>query len=101
MHYQNRRRCRVSEVFGKALKALDKEGSSHSASAKPSLPSTFYRALVKDFAECQEVLDKEKQSSRRRVTETTSLTSVLGECLPANTRQRIRQWGPHARFFAE
>jgi hypothetical protein len=45
---------------------LGKEGSAHSTSTKPSLPSTFSRALDKDFAECQEVLGKEKSSSRRR-----------------------------------
>jgi hypothetical protein len=60
--------------------ALDKEGSAHSASTKPSLPSTLFRALDKDFVECQEVLGKEKQPSRRRVTETASLPSV---CRPA------------------
>jgi hypothetical protein len=26
---------------------------------------------------------------------------VFAECLPASTRQRIRQRGPHVRFFAE
>jgi hypothetical protein len=62
---------------------LGKEGSAHSASVKLSLLSTFSRALGKDFAECQEVLGKEKQPSRRRVTETASLPSVLGD-----TRQR-------------
>jgi hypothetical protein len=39
--------CRVPEALGKALKTLGKEGSAHSASAKPSLPSTFSRALGK------------------------------------------------------
>jgi hypothetical protein len=63
--------------------ALGKESSTNSTSAMASLPSTFYRALGKDFAECQSVLDKEKWSSRRRVTETTPLSSVLGD-----TRQR-------------
>jgi hypothetical protein len=63
--------------------ALGKEGSAHSVSVKPSLLSTFSRALGEVFAECQEVLDKEKQPSRRRVTETASLPSVLD-----NTRQR-------------
>jgi hypothetical protein len=52
--------------------ALNKEGSTHSASAKSSLPSTFSRAL-----------GKEKQPLRRRVTETASLPSV-----PGDTRQR-------------
>jgi hypothetical protein len=57
--------------------ALGKDGSTHSASAKPSLSSTFSRALGK------EVLGKEKQPLRRWVTETTSLPSV-----PGDTRQR-------------
>jgi hypothetical protein len=81
--YRNRRLCRVPEALGKALKTLGKEGSTHSASAKPSLPSTFSRALGKDIAECHEVLGKEKQPSWRRVTETASLPSVRGD-----TRQR-------------
>jgi hypothetical protein len=37
---------------------LGKEGSTNSTSATASLSSTFYRALGKDFAECQPVLDK-------------------------------------------
>jgi hypothetical protein len=84
--------------------ALGKEGSTNSTSAKVSLSSTFYRALDKDFAECQSVLGKEKRLSRRRVTETAPLPSVLGdtrqrsylfaECLPTCTRQRIHQRVP-------
>jgi hypothetical protein len=66
--------------------ALGKEGSTHSASAKPSLPSTFSRALGKDFAECQEVLGKEKQPSRRQMTETASLPSV---CRPALGKESV------------
>jgi hypothetical protein len=62
---------------------LGKESSTNSTSATTSLPSTFYRALSKDFAECQSVLGKEKRLSRRRVTETAPLPSVLGD-----TRQR-------------
>jgi hypothetical protein len=48
-----------------------------------TLPSTFYRALGKDFAECHSVLGKEKSLSRRLVTKTAPLPSVLGD-----TRQR-------------
>jgi hypothetical protein len=62
---------------------LDKESSANSTSTKASLPSTFSRALGTDFTECQTVLGKEKRPSRRRVTEMTSLSSVLGD-----TRQR-------------
>jgi hypothetical protein len=86
----------VPETLGKALKTLDKlllsvvlgkQGSTYSASAKSSLPSTFSRAL-----------GKEKQPLRRRVTGTESLPSV-----PGDTRQR--SFLPSARekvwFFAE
>jgi hypothetical protein len=52
--------------------ALGIKGSTHSASAKPSLPSTFSRAL-----------GKENQSLRRRVVETVSLPSAS-----VDTRQR-------------
>jgi hypothetical protein len=56
---------------------LGKEGSANSILAKASLPSTFYRALGKDFAECHLVLGKDfaechlvlgkkKRPSRRR-----------------------------------
>jgi hypothetical protein len=43
----------------------------------------FLGHSTKRFAECQRALDKEKQSLRRRVTETASLPSV-----PGDTRQR-------------
>jgi hypothetical protein len=56
--------------------AIYKEGSAHITSTKPSLPSTFSRALGKDFAECQEVLGKEKLSSRRR----GDVDGVFAEC---------------------
>jgi hypothetical protein len=52
--------------------ALGKESSAHSASAKPFLSSTFSRTL-----------GKEKQPLRRRVMETTSLSSA-----PGGTRQK-------------
>jgi hypothetical protein len=58
---------------------LGKESSTNSTSATASLSSTFYRALGKDLAECQSVLDKEKWLSRCRVTETAPLPSVLGD----------------------
>ena len=49
-----------------SAKALGKEGSTNSILAKPSLPSTFFRVLDTDFAECQAVLGKENPPSRRR-----------------------------------
>jgi hypothetical protein len=98
----------VPEALGKLEKhsaqalpsvALSKEGSVNSTSAKPSLPSTFSRALGTDFAECQTVLGKEKPSSRCRddgddvFLECLLINSakklLFAECLPANTRQRI------------
>jgi hypothetical protein len=39
----------------------------------------FLGHSTKRFAECQTALDKEKQSLRRRVTETASLPSVTGD----------------------
>jgi hypothetical protein len=84
--------------------ALGKESSVNSTSATAFLPSTFYRALGKDFAECHSVLGKENPPSRRLVTETAPLPSVLGDtwqrdylfakCPPAYTRQRGHQLGP-------
>jgi hypothetical protein len=53
-------------------------------SVTTSLPSTFYQALDKDFAERYEVLGKEKSPSHRLVTKTEPLPSVLGE-----TRQSV------------
>jgi hypothetical protein len=97
MHYRNRRLCRVPEALGKAWKTLGKECSTHSTSAKPSFPSTFYRALGKDFTECQGVLGKEKPPSQRlcRVSPNTLGKGVtFAECLPASTRQRICQRVP-------
>jgi hypothetical protein len=54
----------------KALTTLGKKISENCISATASLPSTFYRELDKGFAECHQVLDKEKSSSQRLVTET-------------------------------
>jgi hypothetical protein len=63
---------------------LGKKSSTNCTSATTSLMSTFYRTLDKDFAECHSVLGKEKPPSRRLVTETVPLPSVLGD-----TRQRV------------
>jgi hypothetical protein len=41
----------------------------------------FLGHSAKRFAECQTALGKEKQSLRRRVTETASLSSVVGQTL--------------------
>jgi hypothetical protein len=42
---------------------LGKEHLANISSAKGSLPSTFFRTLGKDFAECQKTLGKEKHSA--------------------------------------
>jgi hypothetical protein len=44
--------------------ALDKESLANCTSATTSSPSTYYRALNKDFVECHLVLGKEKSPSR-------------------------------------
>jgi hypothetical protein len=93
MYCLNRRLCRVTEALGKSLKTLGKEGSTHSVSAKPSLPSIFSRAL-----------GKVPENTRQRKTAVTAPDDgddVFAECLPDITRQRIRQWGPHVRYSAE
>jgi hypothetical protein len=98
-HYRNRR---LPEALGKALKTLGKGFAecrtrqrlcrvSHSAKrARHTVhqQSLLYRVLflghsTKWFAECQRTLGKEKQPLRRRLMETASLPSVLGD-----TRQR-------------
>ena len=70
---------------------LGKERSVNCTSATASLPSTFCRALGKDFAECHLALGKEKSPSRRQVTVTDPLSSAF-----CGTRQR----GQFCRVFA-
>jgi hypothetical protein len=77
--------------------ALGKEGSTHSTSAKPSLPSTFSRALNKDFAECQTILGKEKPSSRRR----GDGDDVFAEWHLGQHSAKNPSAGPRVKFFAE
>jgi hypothetical protein len=84
-HYRNRQLCRVPEALGKALKhsakdlpsvALGKEGSAHSASVKPSLPSTFSQALDK-------VVCRVPENTRQRkaaVTAPGDGDGVFAEC---------------------
>jgi hypothetical protein len=57
-HYRNRVLCRVSKTLGKDYFTLGKEHSTIFLSAKGSLPSTFFRTLGKDFAECRKALGK-------------------------------------------
>jgi hypothetical protein len=90
---------------------LDKESSVKCTSATTSLPSNFYRALGKDFVECHTVLGKVKSSSRRLVTETEPLPSVLSdtrqrvslfaECPPDYLSAKRSPAGPFVSTFAE
>jgi hypothetical protein len=75
-HYRNRRLCRVPEALGKALKTLGKEGSAHSASAKPSLPSTFSRALGKEVCRVPDITRQRKAA----VTTPGDGDGVFAEC---------------------
>jgi hypothetical protein len=80
--------------------------SANSTSATASLPSTFYRALVKVFAKCLLALDKEKSSSQCLMTETTPLSSVLGDTISLSsvyrpTLSKGPPAGPFVSFFAE
>jgi hypothetical protein len=47
-HRLNHSKLRLCKLSGSSLSMFFKEGSTHSASAKPSLPSTFSRALGKE-----------------------------------------------------
>jgi hypothetical protein len=74
-HYRNCRLCRVSHSAKKARHTVHRQSL--------LCRVLFLRHSTKRFAECQRALGKEKQSLRRRVTETVSLPSV-----PGDTRQR-------------
>jgi hypothetical protein len=123
-HYQNRTLCRVSEALGKASKTLGKvfvecrtrqRALANSTSTKAYLPSTFFRVLGTEFADCQGVLGKEKSSSRRR----GDGDGVFAECLLIHSAKKLLLYqllcrvptgqhlaknpsaGPFVRFFAE
>jgi hypothetical protein len=66
----------VPEALGKALKTLGKEGSAYSTSAKPSLPSTFSRALGKVVCQMPESTRQRKAA----VTATGDGDGVFTEC---------------------
>jgi hypothetical protein len=71
----------------------------------------FYRALAKDFAECQPVLDKEKSLSQCQVTTTEPVPSVhratlgkgslFAECPLYWHSTKKLPVGPYTRSFAE
>jgi hypothetical protein len=74
-----RHSAKASLHSAKALPSvtLGKERSANCTSATTSLPSTFCRALGKEFTECHLTLGKEKSPSRRKVTVTDPLPSVF------------------------
>jgi hypothetical protein len=84
--------------------ALSKKGSTNSTSAKASLMSTFLGHSVQTLPSARWYSAKKSGRHGAGVTEVASLPSVLGdtrqrsylfaECLPASTRQRIRQRVP-------
>jgi hypothetical protein len=88
----------VSEAFGKSWKTLD-EGFAECDTQQRNFGELyisnglFAEYFLSGFAECQQVLGKEKSPSRRRVTATEPLPSV--HCIPSTvlgeTRQRDRQ----------
>jgi hypothetical protein len=84
LHYRNRALCRVPEALGKAWKTLGKVFAECDTRqielSKYYIGNGFFTEyFLSGFAECQKVLDKEKWLSRRRVTETAPLPSVLGD----------------------
>jgi hypothetical protein len=110
-HYRTQLLCRALRALGKPNKTLGKplgkEVSANCTSATASLPSTFCRALGKD---CHLVLGKEKSPSRRQVTVTEPLSSVLPDTRQRSLLCRVpailalgkeRCSGPPASPFAE
>jgi hypothetical protein len=61
----------------------------------------FLGHSVKWFAECQRTPGKEKQLLRRRVTETTSLPSVLGDTRQRSYLCRVSAWQHSAKNLLE
>ena len=51
-HYRKQELGRVSTTHGEAQKTLGKQHTAYTVTAKVYLPSVFYQAFGKDFAEC-------------------------------------------------
>jgi hypothetical protein len=109
-HYRTQLLCRVSQTLGKGYFTLGKERSANCTSATASLPSTFCRALDKEFVECYLTLGKEKSPSRRQVTVIDPLPSVFfgtrqrgqfAECLLSRPSAKTAPVGPTASPSAE
>ena len=68
-HYRTGLVCGMSNTLGKGLFALGKPHSVKKVTAKALLPSVFFRALGKVFAECQKALGKlfETRSKKQRL----------------------------------
>jgi hypothetical protein len=97
MHYRNRRLCRVAEALGKALKTLGQRGLGTQCIGKAFFAEYF-------FSGTRQSLCRVPENTRQRkavVTAPVDGDDVFAECLPDSTQQRIRQSGPHVRYFAE
>jgi len=81
MHYRIQAICRVPNALGKGYFALGKEPPVKNPSAKNSLPSAFYRALGKVFAECNLGTRQRKVTVTAPVALAHALPSVMSEAL--------------------
>jgi hypothetical protein len=105
-HYRNRWLCRVSEALSKALKTLDKVFAECRTRQRGLGTQCIGKAFFAEyfFSGTRQRLCRVPGSTRQRkaaVTTPDDGDDVFAECLPASTRQRIRQRGPHVRFFIE
>jgi hypothetical protein len=95
MHYRNPGLCRVPEALDKALKTLGKVFAECRTQQRGLGTQCIGKSVFAEyFFSC---------TRQRKVVVTApgDGDGVFAECLPVSTRQRIRQRGPHVRFFAE
>jgi hypothetical protein len=119
-HYRNRRLCWVPEALGKALKTLGKVFAECRTRQRGLGTQCIDKALFAEYffsGTRQSGLPSAREHSAKksshydagwrrlrlcRVSQVTLGKGVtFAECLPDSTRQRIRQRGPHVRYFAE
>jgi hypothetical protein len=129
MHYRNRSLCRVPEALGKALKTLGKvftecrtrqslcrvshstKRARHTGIGKAFFAEYFFSGTRQSGLPSAREHSAKKSSRygarwrRRRLCRVSQVTLGKGvtfaKCLPDSTRQRIRQRGPHVRYFVE
>jgi hypothetical protein len=95
VHYQNRRLCRVPEALDKALTTLGKLFAECRTRQRGLGIQCIGKAV---FVEYFFLGTRQRKAA---VTATGDGDGVFAECLPDSTRQRIRQRGPHVRYFTE